>query len=201
MHQFLLLGIFIFVPAIAVAATPHGQAAAHWSSQAACEMATQEKCTQDGAKAWHGTGASSRQAVPPVSKPATVPAAPVAVSPNVKPVQAESPPPPAPTEAAKPNEGFFTNLFGNKNAPTPAEQKRAAPAASSSREAKPLPLPSPPELERKPLDPEIVLRGKVWASEAACKKDALKGKCSSIDCATHSGGACSGYTSMIWIYR
>ena len=107
MHQFLLLGIFIFVPAIAVAATPHGQAAAHWSSQAACEMATQEKCTQDGAKAWHGTGASSRQAVPPVSKPATVPAAPVAVSPNVKPVQAESPPPPAPTEAAKPNEGFY----------------------------------------------------------------------------------------------
>jgi hypothetical protein len=51
------------------------------------------------------------------------------------------------------------------------------------------------------VDPEQVLRGKVWTTESACKKEALKGSCSSIDCATHTGGVCSGFTSMIWIYR
>jgi hypothetical protein len=45
------------------------------------------------------------------------------------------------------------------------------------------------------------LRGKVWKSESACAKEALSGKCTSIDCATHTGGACSDQTGIIWIYR
>lgn len=210
MRQYLLLAALIFLPCAAIAATSHGEAAAHWSSQAACEMATQAKCTQDNAKAWHVTGAAkNKHAVTTVGNAAAKAAEKVeAIAPVVAPQESASahnaavPPQPAPAppaETAKPNEGFFTKLFGDKKVQAPMPAKPVP--DNLPPPSKPLSMPKPPELERQPVDPEIVLRGKVWTSEAACKKEALKGKCSSIDCATHSGGACSGYTSMIWIYR
>lgn len=213
MRQILLLGILTLMPAAAVAATKHGEATAHWSSQAACEMATQAKCAQDANKAWHAAETvknhAAKSAAKPVAEAAKIvaPAVPVMTAPEPAPVPPSSvsapAQPPVTAEPPQEKEGFFNKLFGGKKAqaPSPLPPVMHKPAAADAPQPQAQPLPKPPELERQPVDPEAVLRGKVWASESACKKEALKGKCSSIDCATHSGGACSGYTSMIWIYR
>lgn len=184
----------------------YGATAQHWSSQAACEMATKAKCTQDDAKTWRAAEgvrqpAAKKQARQPdtAAPPQAAAEQTIAPPPVTMPVPPPAATPPVPAEPVKAEGGFFANLFGGKKAESAPVAK---PATISEPDAtKPVPPPRSPEPQRAPVDPEAILRGKVWTSEAACKKEALKGKCSSIDCATHSGGACTGYTSMIWIYR
>lgn len=194
---------------LALMLTPAAYAAAaqHWSSREACAMATKAECVQDTTKGWRAAETvrqpvvkkEAKQSDDAASAPVTAEktlAAPPAAMPVPPPAAAEAP---VPAEPVKPAGGFFTNLFGGKKAvPTPAAKPAPASPPDAAGAVSP---PRPPEPERPPVDPEVVLRGRVWTSEAACKKEALKGKCSSIDCATHSGGACTGYTSMIWIYR
>lgn len=153
------------------------------------------------------------KAVAPAEAPATAPAAaPVAEAPPAP------PPPPAPAPAESPKKkGFWGNLLGGNKGKTaaPAPAAEPAPAAAptpSAATAEPEPAPAPaPAMERAApatppvpavkVDPEEALRAKVWTSESACKKEALKGQCLPLDCATHTGGACTGYTTKVWLYK
>ncbi|MGB4101249.1 MAG: hypothetical protein WBK91_05015 [Alphaproteobacteria bacterium] len=187
-----------------------------WKTQNDCETATRRECVIDSAKTWMPIAEKSVKK-PTVKPQAAVPAPkikamPAAATPATKemdaptqsktseegaqpqtagqPKAAEIAPPPVPVqessqESAKEGGGFFAKIFGGKN------QAKTPDAARPSR----------PERARPATDPEQLLRGKVWTSEGECKKEALKGTCSSVNCATHTGGVCSGFTSMIWIYR
>lgn len=130
---------------------------------------------------------------PTVQHPVAVPTLPVsAVVPPPAPVVV------APPQTAEPVKKDVKNLWGLLGSD---EKKSETPSPSA-----PLAHAMPPDMKPVPrstqaADPEQVLRGKVWTEEIACKKEALRGTCSSIDCATHTGGVCSGFTSMIWIYR
>ncbi len=99
--------------------------------------------------------------------------------------------------------GLFTGGSDSKSKPA---QPSALTPGSSAAPASVLPpkrrgADASSETEQPKPDPEQALRGKLWTSESACKKEALKGQCIAIDCATHSGGACSDQTGTIWIYR
>ena len=175
----------------------------------------------------HGAAAIHKPSPPMVEavKPAAAPANPTAVTatsvetshPSAAPVEAQKRAvTPASSQAVQKEEGgFFSRLFGGGKKAQPAPESKsvtehaAAPANLETETAPqasvpgkkpsmivPFEKPAPP-----PVDPEQVLRGKVWTSEAACKKEALKGNCIPLDCATHTGGACSGFTSMVWLYR
>ncbi len=194
MRSSLLVALLLMVTAPAFAADK-AAGAPRWSSQAACAMATKTECAQDKDKAWRASAkkTAAEAAVPPAASEPPAPPQPAA---------AEAPAPEeATTEAAKSETGFFSKLFGDKTKPATKQPLPPLPKAVTEEPPAALVLSKPPEMQRQPVDPEVSLRGKVWTSEVACKKEALKGKCSSIDCATHSGGACTGYTSMIWIYR
>jgi hypothetical protein len=130
---------------------------------------------------------------PTVQHPVAVPTVPVpAVVPPPAPVVI-APPPTA--EPVKKDVKNLWGLLGNDEKKSETPSPSAPPAHAMPPDMKPVPRPT------QAVDPEQVLRGKVWTDENACKKEALKGGCSSIDCATHTGGVCSGFTSMIWIYR
>ncbi|MEQ1652003.1 MAG: hypothetical protein ABL897_05925 [Hyphomicrobium sp.] len=106
-------------------------------------------------------------------------------------------PPTPPQASAQDDGGFFSRFFGGGDkARTPAVVAKD-PEPKHVPDARPFRAESP----RPAVDPEQLLRGKVWTSQSDCKNEALKGTCSSVDCATHTGGVCSGFTSMIWIYR
>jgi hypothetical protein len=204
-----ILAVLLMIVPPAFAAESPGTVP-RWSSQTACEMATKAVCVQDDAKAWRAAEGSKKTVVKKVAKKpdaAVPPPAPVAE--NVIAAPAAAPVPPvapqsAPAEPAKPEDGFFAKLFGGKKAGTAKPETALAPHAEPKTAVERAAIPATPKVPepvRPPVDPEAALRGKVWTAEAACKKEALKGNCTAIDCATHNGGACTGYTSMIWIYR
>lgn len=123
-------------------------------------------------------------ATPTVAVPAVVP----------PPVPVVIAPPPA-AEPAKKDVKNLWGLLGSDDKKSEVPSSSAPPAHAMPPDMKPVSRPA------QTVDPEQVLRGKVWEAESACKREALKGSCSSIDCATHTGGVCSGFTGMIWIYR
>ena len=174
------------------------------------------------------TSSSSTKTTPVIGTTSAVPASKDTIAPSdvtstsavvgsskVEPAAVKTVVAPEPTAAVTPSAPAATEskgwhpfgLFGGSDSKT----KEAAPAnvtpSASPTVSSPAAMPkrrnddASGDAQPPKADPEQVLRGKVWTSESACKKEALKGQCSSIDCATHSGGACSDQTGMIWIYR
>lgn len=202
----------------AYAAEPLG-----WNAQVACEAATRRECVINSTKQWLPVtpNATPKQQAKPettsVSKPLvqaplataakTLLPTSLATASNVvelnttasQPKAVEVVPSAPPQAEAKDGGGFISRFFGGgEKAPVPDVVARDSVAQPASAVPAVPPRVDPP---RPAVDPEQHLRGQVWTSESDCKKEALKGKCSSVDCATHTGGVCSGFTSMIWIYR
>jgi hypothetical protein len=193
-----------------------------WKTQKECESGTHLKCVSKNSKGWQPLNEtpSAATAVSPAVTGGTAqenPSAPVsAVAAPVEPSTGTQPaiePPPAPPKSTSWH--LWGLLGGEDNAKTPAStviqpaatpQPVSAPVTTAPIAPSSSPMPSaatPSAALPKPekVDPELALRGRIWTSESACKKEALKGTCTPMDCATHTGGACSGYTSMIWLYR
>jgi len=177
-----------------------------WKTQEACEAAVHAQCTHIVGSGWQIAVASKPETpVAATTATATGAALPQAVVASKPPEPVVPSPQPQVVKEEK-SEGFFSKIFGKK-----ASEAKKPDEAVHEVVSTPAPVVNPdveravemkkPEMQKPAADPEQVLRGKVWTSESACKKEALKGSCFSIDCATHTGGACSGYTSMIWMYR
>ena len=194
--------VFILALALVLVSNVAGAAdTKRWKTQEACEAAAHTSCTHIVGSGWQ----IAAKPETPAAATATGAALPQAVV-APKPPEPVVPAPQPQVVKEEKSEGFFSKIFGKKEVEVKKPDEAVHEIVST-----PAPVAKPdvesavemkkPEMQKPAADPEQVLRGKVWTSESACKKEALKGSCFSIDCATHTGGACSGYTSMFWMYR